>query len=195
MTFRIKFNANKAFSKLIAPNDRGNYISAVRKEFANNSPVKIKQAIMQDIIVGVSPVKGKGKYKKYSESYKDVIRGKATFRRGKNGKVYKSNKPDKEFLKNSNPTKSVSPVNLRHSGDLHHSFSVKASSNFFSAFRIVFTFAHYLADIHNRRGAGKAKVIRRLLPSNEGEQLNKKINDVILAQLRKAVEKVVQKIR
>ena len=43
-------------------------------------------------------------------------------------------------------------------------------------------FSNFLADIHNRLGASKKKVIRRMLPTNKGEtfNLNIRVSDALL---------------
>lgn len=146
-------------------------IKEVRKEFSKRGPIKIKQSIIQDMIKGISPVKGGGKYKKYSEGYKKEIRDRRSRK-----------------IKSASPTKSISPVNLRLSGALHKSLKSFTSGRF-----LVIQFKHFLADIHNRLGAGKSRVVRRLLPTENGEQFNRRINNVMLAELKKAVDSVAKR--
>lgn len=162
-------------------------VADVRKNFERRSHTKIKQAIIQDMIRGISPVEGEGKYDKYSDSYKEVIRGEYIYRNVGGGKVIRYKGKDEAFHSKSSPTKSISPVNLRHSGALH-----KSLKSFFQGNTLIIQFKHFLADIHNRRGAGKSKTVRRMLPTESGEEFNNTINKVIIAELRKAVDKVAK---
>jgi len=196
VSFKIKFN--KGARELL----NGTYHKKVRKEFYKRGPVKVKQAIVQDMIKGISPVKGGGKWKKYSEVYKAAIKGEAFLGedgeyfiiRTINGRPVRINVEEKKLARNliqeqAVSTKRITPVNLRLSGALHRSLKV-----FITGKALGVVFAHFLADIHNRLGAGKSKVIRRLLPTNRGEQFNRRINSVILAQLKKAADKVAKQI-
>jgi len=108
--------------------------------------VALKGEIKQSIERGVSPVKGEGRFAKYSESYGDAIKA---------GKY----KP-----------KRVRPVNLKLTGVLLNSLKVLVIK---SGLRI--SFDNKLADIHNREGAGKSKTKRRMLPTNNGEQFSRSI--------------------
>ena len=72
MTFKV--STSKSFEQLIGKEEKKNIIGQVRKEFSKQGPVKVKQAIVKDMIRGVSPVQGGGKWKKYSDSYKKEIR-------------------------------------------------------------------------------------------------------------------------
>ena len=208
-------------------------VPEVRKEFKKGIYTRnIKRVIIQDIIKGVSPVKGGGKFTRYSNSYKEQIRGKAAYR-VINGKVvrfgkdaandalgistkqFRSLRPDsaarktrasaqkkikklvddlnRDFKAMQSPTKKVSPVNLRLSGALHKSLRVFSKGNIFRSFRLVVQFKNRLADIHNRLGAGKSKVIRRLLPTNPNERFNRKIEGEVISQLSLAADKVITK--
>ena len=216
----------KKVQKLLAGNSKEGLRAQVRKEFKKKSPKKIKRRVVQDIIRGISPVKGKGKWVKYSQSYKDVIRNKAAFRtvggkviairadggvtnkelkslRGSKGagqalsKVRARNKKqirelNAAFHKRSNPTKQVSPVNLRHSGETINAFKVIPKGGLLRGFRLVFKIKHFLADIHNRLGAGKSKVKRRILPTRTGEQFNPSITNFIINELKSAANTVAK---
>ncbi len=145
------------------------HIKGVQKEFSRSSLKKIKIAIIdRTILRGISPVKGEGKFQKYSTSYKESIRA---------GRL---------------PVpKNISPVNLKLSFTMLESFFIKFK--FGKKARIVMGFDDFLADIHNRLGAGKSKVIRRMLPNRTGEEFNRSITSTILREFRKAVKKVVAK--
>lgn len=223
----IKINTPNNIKRLLTKTERG-LIPKVRKEFAKTyNLARIKRNILQDIIKGVSPVKGGGKWKRYSDSYKEVIRGKAAYRRMKNGKVvrfgteaqlsakelkaYRASKQaiatvkrnqkaakalvnelNADFRRSMKPTKRISPVNLRLSGQLHRSMFVTTVGGFLKTFRLRIGFKNKLADIHNRQGAGKSKVIRRLLPTQFNEKFNRRITSFIFDSLKKATEKVAK---
>ena len=195
MAFTIKID--RKLREALNPKGSKNIPALIRKEFSKTAPIRIKRTIIQDIIKGISPVFGKGKWTKYSKAYKEVIRNKAAYRTI-NGKVVRFT--DKKLVKKLNadyhakasPSKKISPVNLRHSGGLHRSFKVFTKGGFRRRFRMVFRFNDKLADIHNRRGAGKSKVVRRLLPDKQGERFNRTIEKKILSELRKAVDTIAK---
>lgn len=126
----------------------------------------IEAAIRKDILRGVSPVKGK-RFKKYSDSYRKKIGA---------GKIQ---------------GKSKSPVNMKLTGEMLR--SLKAKVRGIRTFRVVITFNDFKADIHNRLGAGKSKVKRRLLPTRSGEEFNDTITDKILRHLSKALDRITRK--
>jgi len=205
----IKIKANTSVKRLLTKTERG-LIPSVRKEFSNKfNLARVKRLILQDMIRGVSPVKGGGKWKRYSKSYKEVIRGKAAYRRLPNGRVirisadsvesrFKKGKQNlvndlnADFKRSQKPSKRISPVNLRLSGKLHKSLFAKTVGGFLRTFRLRIGFNDKLADIHNRRGAGKSRVTRRLLPTKFGESFNRRITSGIFELLQKSVEKVVK---
>lgn len=102
------------------------------KEIAQALPA----LILKDIAIGKSPVAGEGRFKDYSNSYKESIRGEL-------GKRY---------------SKKLRPVNLTLSGDMLKSITGK------SVLYIAFIkFSNKLAYIHTVLGAGRNKTIRKLL--------------------------------
>ena len=135
----VTVKLSRQLKNLLKENNNAGLIPKVRKEFAKRGPIKVKQAIVQDMIKGISPVKGQGKWKKYSPSYKAVIDGKKTFRRF-GGKVVVQNKKDEAFFAKSSPTKMKSPVNLRHSGGLHKSLKAFTTGGFLRSFKLVVLF-------------------------------------------------------
>lgn len=106
----------------------------------------LEKEITKSIERGVSPVDKKGRFDKYSDTYLKQIKGKKI------------------------PGKRQRPVNLKVTGDLLKSLKVKVTNK---GLRI--SFDNKLADIHNRRGAGKSKTVRRMLPTEKGEQFNRSI--------------------
>jgi len=183
----IKIKKNRKLNNLLDTQSSQGLMAEVRRRFGQKGTIKVKQAITQDMIRGISPVKGEGKWKRYSPSYKETIRGKKTFRK-KGGKTVVFQGRDEEYHSKSKPTKQVSPVNLRHTGGLHRSLKVFTKGGFFRNFRLVTMFRSKLADIHNRRGAGKSKVKRRLLPTGRGEEFNRRISGIIITELKRAAE-------
>ena len=146
-------------------------LKSIRKEIVKESkksfkPLLKRLIIDESIAKGISPVKGKRRYKAYSRSYRDQIRA-GRYRRFR---------------------KSVRPVNLKLSGELHKSFFVSFKNN-----RIVIGFKNKLADIHNRLGAGKSKVVRRMLPTRPKEEFNRRISKGIRDELKDIISKVLRR--
>ena len=110
--------------------------------------VETHKEIVKSIERGVSPVKGFGRFVKYSRVYRDAIKSK----------------------RYSKFAKRVRPVNLKLSGELLKSLLVKITKP-----GISISFDNKLADIHNREGAGKSKTVRRILPTKPGEQFSRSI--------------------
>jgi len=204
----LKIKLSKDIKNLLNDKDNKGLIPKVRRDFSKGTgPLKVKQAIIQDMIKGISPVQGKGKWKKYSEGYKLQIKNEAyldpttgefgIFRRI-GGKVRfievesKRLQGRSDVQKEASPTKKISPVNLRLSGGLHKSLKVNTKGGFLTNFRLVVLFKNKLADIHNRLGAGKSKVKRRLLPTNKGEKFNRKITTTLFNEVKKSVDRVVK---
>ena len=137
--------------------------------------------INRSILRGVSPVDNFGRFPKYSTVYKMQIRGEAfldpetgeyiIFRTNQQGKRYPVQVPRKNY--GALPQfkgKKISPVNLRVTGDLLNSYFSRIRNG-----KLEIGYDNFLADIHNRQGAGKSKVVRRMLPTNPGEGFNRLI--------------------
>lgn len=122
--------------------------------------------VEKSILLGVSPVQGTGKFQKYSESYKKSI---------KDGRY-------KRF------GKTISPVNLKLSGKMLDSFFVKKEGP-----GLKVGFNHELAEIHTVQGAGKSKVIRKMLPVGQGEEFKRSIQKEILDLVQKGVDRILGK--
>jgi hypothetical protein len=146
-------------------------ISEIRKDFNTRGPNTFRKAILADMNKSISPVKGKGKWVRYSESYIKKIQGEL-------GTTW---------------DKQVSPVNLKLSGVLHESLKVFGVGLLSKTYVLRVQFNDFLADIHNRRGASKKKVIRRLLPTESNEEFNYGLTQVLLRSLRESVGRVVKK--
>ncbi len=147
--------------------DLENLIPKIRKEFLRRSKRELETLIVDNSISkGISPVEGKGKFQKYSKSYKDAIKA------GRYAKY----------------SKTISPVNMKLSGEMLESFDVKENGN-----SLKVSFDHELAEIHNDKGAGQSKVIRRLLPNKQGERFKASILRGILDLLDSAIAKILGK--
>jgi hypothetical protein len=124
---------------------------------------KYEQAIRLEISQGRSPVDGQGRFDGYSESYRQAIETGRYAREGKR----------------------IRPVNLYLSGEMMRSLKSTVFRN-----KIWIRFDNYLADIHNRKGAGKSRTKRRLLPTRNGESFNQSIQ----ADIRKVLRNIVKQI-
>jgi len=163
-------------------------LSQYEKEALQVLADRIEEPILASIRKGVSPVGGK-KFAKYSKSYKDAIKGKSTFRNKKGtNQTFEITNKDKvydytsEFRKYG---KRIAPINLKLSGKMLNSFFVKLNKD-----SLELGFDNEVATFHNRKGAGKSKVIRRLLP-RRGEFFN----DVIVNKIRLAFKVASRKLR
>ncbi len=142
-------------------------------EFVKRAGIFVSKSYKRDIIAdiekGISPVQARGffgrggRYKKYSKSYREQI---------KEGRFSEFNKRP-------------SPPNLKLSGELLRSLQVVPDKN-----RIMISFNNFLADIHNRLGAGKSKVVRRMLPTGPNETFNKRISLNALRVLKKVAKTI-----
>ena len=114
---------------------------------------------------GESPVAGKS-WRAYSGIYKRKIRTEKYYR---------------------DLGKKTTPVNLHLTGDTIKSLKVRPTKSGFTTW-----FQSPLADIHNRRGAGSGKVVRRMLPKR-GERFKKVIIDKLKARYSRLVKVLMRK--
>lgn len=121
-------------------------------------------AVKKEMGVGKSPVEGQGRYRVYSPSYQADIKGGGIHR------VYAA--------------KRVRPVNLYLSGKMYGSAYSKPISG-----GIELGFKDKKAEYHNDQGAGKSKVIRRMLPTNRGETFSRTIMQKVLKFLQSDIIK------
>ena len=148
-----------------------------------------KGEVINSIRKGISPVRGFGRFQRYSESYilqlKNllafrVINGKVvpfvalsnkelkTFRASKSARKSNTNIRNKiKELNSGLKGKKQRPVNLNVTGKLWKSIFTKIAGS-----KLAIGFNNELADIHNRLGAGKSKIVRLILPTNPGERFN-----------------------
>jgi hypothetical protein len=169
-----------------------------------------EDAIRDSILKGISPVKGQGRFVKYSESYQDQIKNKVAFRTI-NGKVIPlgqnvtakelkdfrgskaakaENKRNKSIAKELNKKliqagKRIRPVNLKVTGKLLKSLSWELEGKF-----LILKFGNIIADYHNRLGAGKSKTIRRMLPTRRNEVFNRVIDKKVRDALKRYAKKL-----
>lgn len=125
----------------------------------------LKEEVVKEISEGRSPVKrAGGRFRAYSASYKKAI--------------------DKGRYNQFNKRKR--PVNLRLSGKLLESIYTEPISK--TKFRL--GFRDSLAKIHNSLGAGKSKVVRRMLPTKQGETFTDNILFEVGTRLRRIAKRV-----
>ena len=135
------------------------------KDGAKIAAEELKKEVVESISRGVSPVKrAGGRFEKYSTSYRQAI---------DNGYYSEFNKRKR-------------PVNLKLSGELLRSVYTKPIS------RAVFElgFDNELADIHNDKGAGKSKKVRRMLPTGEDETFTDSILFAVGVKLRRIAKRI-----
>lgn len=126
---------------------------------------EFRDAILDLISKGISPVKGERRFMPYSESYLEAIAA------------------------DRYPNKKKRPVNLELTGKMLDSLYIRANKD---AVEIGFTDPK--AEFHNTLGAGKKKAIRRLLPTNGGEVFTKVLDDKVKDALKFSVTQAKKKI-
>lgn len=146
--------------------DAGELFTNINKQFAKNIKREIIPLIVETIQRGISPVKGET-YVQYSPEYRDRI---------KKGKY-------REFGKRTRP------VNLTLSGKMLRAFKVRPLRR--GGVTIFNT--NELAKYHNDLGAGRGKVIRKMLPTNPGQRFKPLIQKAIDEELDRAVKKSQRK--
>lgn len=136
---------------------------------------------------GVSPVAGvKRRFARYSKSYSDYLKGKVYFFTRSDGQVVGVPGKFPKPFPDKNPTK----VNLNATGKMLKSIFLKKNPN-----SVYIGFKDEKAEFHNDMGAGKSKVIRRLLPNQEGETFVRNINERLKAIGKEAVKQGMNKNR
>lgn len=125
-----------------------------------------KKQVLASIAKGISPVIRQGRFKAYSTSYRNAIKA-GRFR---------------EF------GKKIRPVNLKLSGEMLKSIFTEVTAR-----GVSIGFDNELAEIHNNKGAGKKKVIRRMLPTEPGETFNRNITLRFREVLLRIANKIFKK--
>ena len=160
-------------------------LNKIRRSFKRQSCPLYEKTIKRDIAAGVSPVRGQRLFKKYSQSYKDGIRGKVKFRTI-NGRVIPMAGPDPRLK-----GKALSPVNLKLTGKMMRSLFCRVNGN-----RTNIGFKSKIADFHNRLGIPRKSginIVRRMLPTNRGEDFNRSIEIAIQRLLDTIVRRFINK--
>jgi hypothetical protein len=135
----------------------------ITRRWASECAVEVKKLVLSEIASGTSPVLHKKAFKEYSALYKKQIKkAKGLF-----------------------SAKKIKPVNLKLSGEMLDSAKSEAGRDYFTT-----TFTSEIAEYHNNKGAGKSKVIRRMLPI-KGERFNLRISTKIEKILRDSIKLVV----
>ncbi len=144
-------------------------IPEIRKNSRNKFKREVKEMIIEHISKGISPVERGGK---------DSTSGQARY------EPYSDSYKDRiKYI----PNKKERPVNLKVTGKLHKSLKSRLTKN-----GVAFWFSDKKAKYHDKEGAGKSKVIRRMLP-RKGEQFSKTITKKIFDILEKAVKKAARR--
>lgn len=145
------------------------------QSWADREGPYLKKEVIDSMSKGLSPVKGgggqsggKSRYQEYSDLYKEQIK--------------------KQKGKFKDHGKRIRPVNLKLTGGLHESVRSRAIK-----FGVVIWFESELAKYHDKLGAGKSKVIRKMLPSESGQEFSRVIHKGILERLKQAILESIKK--
>jgi hypothetical protein len=170
------FDLTKYFESEIKKKER-RAISVWQKTIPGIIIKKIKDSVGR----GNPPVSGFTRYKGYSQSYKDQILGKVSFRKI-NGRIVPI-RP--QLFEDAEPFiyKKIRPVNLLLTGAMMRSLIYRPTQKGFVVY-----FTNKLAKIHSEEGAGKSKVIRKLMPSG-----TEKFKRDITIESDKFVDKILKK--
>ena len=187
---KVKVDAKRAFKI---------FSGAARRSIKLNQ--KTLQKLLQDEIItsikkGKSPVRGEGRYEKYSVSYRLQITGDAFYWKTKNGKVARIVKDENtvddpdilSFLRSQSLKKrfgkKLSPVNLTLSGNMLRSIFTRTTDKGFEI-----GFSSKLAFYH-QNGEGNLPV-RKLLPGPTDRGFNiiieRKVTALIIKNFNKAI--------
>jgi hypothetical protein len=140
-------------------------VKQIQSEAARADYSPMIKEIKSLISKGVSPVAGIGRFVRYSKSYRDAI---------------KAGHKSLEEKKNQ-----TSPVNMKLTGEMLNSLDTVQRSG-----KVFIEFGDDKAAFHNNSGAGKSRVIRRLLPDAEGERFNASLEAKFTQIIRRIVKKL-----
>jgi len=164
----LKAKDTKGFSREIKKMVDKNTEKVV-KFYQNDIAQHLKKRVVEFIEGGISPVKGKGRFLDYADSYKDLIR------KGK--------------LKGAG--KKLRPVNLKLSGKMLNSLKIRKTKDGFTLFFADPKAVYHDTDGIKRNDIPTGKVYRRLLP-RDGEQLSDVITEEINVKMQKFINKNVK---
>lgn len=162
MPIKFKGNIKKLAALTMAEKAKKHYFRFVKRF--------IKDEIVKSILAGKSPVakggtdpkgsSGKLRYKEYSDSYK------------------------KQMGKGKLGQKKQSPRNLKVTGKMLKSIKVRKLSD-----GVRVWFSDEKAKYHDKLGAGKSKILRRMLPNaKKGEDFNAGIRKRLVNALKNAIK-------
>lgn len=131
---------------------------------------KLPRIVIATIKKGRSPVQNGGNYPKNTG-------GKARF-------VKYSDSYKKQIRRGSVENKSGTEVNLTQTGTMLRSLKGRRGDDYYKM-----SFTDEKAEYHDRQGAGKKRVIRRMLPdATQWEDFNAQIRKFLVNALKKAVK-------
>ncbi len=143
-----------------------------KEVFNNLASFKLGQEVNREISSGKSPVQGVGRFKDYSDSYKDAIEENEGIMRGTDGKLWSG--------------KRVRPVNLFVSGTMQKSQRITEKDG-----KIQLSYTSKFAVYHN---VGTLKMPRRpMLPTDKGETFSRSITKFLYDTAKKAIYLVIKK--
>ena len=163
--------------KQLSQRIKKDYLARFRK--IANKGNRLTSIILELISKGISPVLS-SRFLRYSDSYRQAILGKVRFFTTNAGVV--AVRPGDKGL---GLGKKQSPVNLKLSGDLHKSLNYKPNSG-------VVGFTDEKAEWHNK-GMGVPQ--RRLLPTETGEQFNRRVQQRLREALGEAIETEAKSVK
>lgn len=149
-----------------------NALPEIRAAFNKDVEPTLAAEIVQQIQSGTSPVKGQGRFKDYSDSYKDTIERQEGVVKGTDGSFWTEKK--------------VRPVNLTVSGETLKSIQVKVVGD-----EIQVDFAAKSAAWHN---GGNPKIPRRaILPTLPGEEFSTTLSRFLLDRAKRIVAGILNR--
>ena len=134
------------------------------REMNKGSLNELTDEVKAQIRKGISPVDQVGRFVRYSETYIDAIK-KGTGEAEKKGGQR-------------------SPVNMTLTGEMLKSLEIVRRGD-----AILMQFDDPKAYFHNNSGAGKSRVIRRLLPDNNGERFNAVLQRKFVAAMKRIMKR------
>lgn len=204
----ISIRVDKSFNKI-----HPSHIARVKTDFYKGAAEMLPFVIKEVISKGISPVKGVGRFQKYSQSYSDQIMGKVTFRMIR-GRAVPFRSEDKtaysirkgKTSKNSLRTGANSKISVKKFQTSENKFrndfikfgrkkrspvNMSLTNEMMNSLNTKATseytdifFTDKKAAYHNDEGVGKSKVIRPLLPTKSGQRFSDLINKKLMDLLR-----------
>jgi hypothetical protein len=138
-------------------------IENFNKQINKGSMSELTDEVKAQIKRGISPVEKIGRFEKYSKSYREAIKDNRKSVREKSGKV--------------------SPVDMTLKGTMLKSLDIVPRGG-----KTYMEFDDPKAYYHNNSGAGKKRVIRRLLPDKDGESFNSVLQRKFVAAMKRIVK-------